>query len=108
MTCTFLRWRWEKQLTFQHAVYKGVGSRAGKVSTYSGLDYPQTVTNAIPVVFTYILCIADIVAEDSRREKEEGIIPDPDIDTYMKVILEKIYMSHLGSKKLTKEITRFL
>jgi len=27
------------------------------------------------------------VAEITRREKEEGIIPDADIDTYMKVIL---------------------
>ncbi|XP_027917974.1 pleiotropic drug resistance protein 3-like [Vigna unguiculata] len=29
---------------------------------------------------------ADIVAEITRREKEEGIIPDSDIDTYMKAI----------------------
>ncbi|KAK7388064.1 hypothetical protein VNO78_22868 [Psophocarpus tetragonolobus] len=29
---------------------------------------------------------ADLVAEITRREKEEGIIPDPDIDTYMKAI----------------------
>ncbi|KAL1334319.1 hypothetical protein HN51_063249 [Arachis hypogaea] len=29
---------------------------------------------------------ADMVAEITRREKEEGIIPDPDIDTYMKAI----------------------
>ncbi|KAG5010999.1 hypothetical protein JHK87_019514 [Glycine soja] len=29
---------------------------------------------------------ADLVAEISRREIEEGIIPDPDIDTYMKAI----------------------
>lgn len=29
---------------------------------------------------------ADVVAEITRREKEEGIIPDPDIDTYMKAI----------------------
>ncbi|XP_027333871.1 pleiotropic drug resistance protein 3-like isoform X5 [Abrus precatorius] len=29
---------------------------------------------------------ADIVAEITRREKEEGIIPDPDIDTYMKIL----------------------
>jgi len=27
------------------------------------------------------------VAEITRREKEEGIIPDSDIDTYMKVVL---------------------
>ncbi|PWA80245.1 pleiotropic drug resistance protein 3 [Artemisia annua] len=29
---------------------------------------------------------ADIMAEVNRREKEEGIIPDPDIDTFMKAI----------------------
>ncbi|KAK7291743.1 hypothetical protein RIF29_07126 [Crotalaria pallida] len=29
---------------------------------------------------------ADIVAEITRKEKEAGIIPDPDIDTYMKAI----------------------
>ncbi|XP_050239632.1 pleiotropic drug resistance protein 3-like isoform X3 [Quercus robur] len=29
---------------------------------------------------------ADIMMEVSRREKEEGIVPDPDIDTYMKAI----------------------
>lgn len=28
---------------------------------------------------------ADIMLEVSRREKEAGIVPDPDIDTYMKV-----------------------
>lgn len=27
----------------------------------------------------------DIIAEVTRREKEAGIMPDPDIDTYMKV-----------------------
>ncbi|KAK7264776.1 hypothetical protein RJT34_32386 [Clitoria ternatea] len=29
---------------------------------------------------------ANLVAEITRREKEEGIIPDPDIDTYMKIL----------------------
>ncbi|KAF1875997.1 hypothetical protein Lal_00006628 [Lupinus albus] len=29
---------------------------------------------------------ADIMAEITRKEKEKGIIPDPDIDTYMKAI----------------------
>ncbi|XP_061351443.1 pleiotropic drug resistance protein 3-like isoform X4 [Gastrolobium bilobum] len=29
---------------------------------------------------------ADIMAEITRREIEEGIIPDPDIDTYMKIL----------------------
>lgn len=28
----------------------------------------------------------DIMLEVSKREKEAGIIPDPDIDTYMKVL----------------------
>ncbi|XP_061989317.1 ABC transporter G family member 33-like [Rosa rugosa] len=29
---------------------------------------------------------ANIMLEVSRREKEAGIVPDPDIDTYMKAI----------------------
>ena len=28
----------------------------------------------------------DILKEVSRREKQSGIVPEPDIDTYMKVI----------------------
>jgi hypothetical protein len=27
------------------------------------------------------------MVEVSRREKEAGIVPDPDVDTYMKVII---------------------
>ncbi|CAK8560208.1 unnamed protein product [Lathyrus sativus] len=29
---------------------------------------------------------ADIMTEITRKEKEQGIFPDPDIDTYMKAI----------------------
>lgn len=29
----------------------------------------------------------DIMIEVSRKEKEAGIVPDPDVDTYMKVLL---------------------
>lgn len=57
----------------------------------------KILTNTIPAgihIYPFILCIADIVAEITRKEKEAGIIPDPDIDTYMKVIIVKItYMS---------------
>lgn len=38
--------------------------------------------------------------EVSRREKEEGIVPDPDIDTYMKVFLQNFL------KIITKSILR--
>ncbi|GMY22095.1 pleiotropic drug resistance protein 3 [Fagus crenata] len=31
----------------------------------------------------------DVMVEVSKREKEAGIVPDPDIDTYMKVISRK-------------------
>lgn len=33
-----------------------------------------------------LLDCEEIMMEVSRREKEAGIFPDPDIDTYMKVI----------------------
>lgn len=36
----------------------------------------------------------------SRREKEAGVVPDPDIDTYMKVVLTSIvFISSLLSYK---------
>jgi len=35
-------------------------------------------------VYTFWL-YADLLAELSRREKEANIMPDPDIDVYMKV-----------------------
>lgn len=34
------------------------------------------------------------MVELSRREKEAGILPDPNIDTYMKVILASTYIFH--------------
>lgn len=38
-----------------------------------------------------LLCIKEIMEEVSRREKQAGVTPEPDIDTYMKVnyILQK-------------------
>lgn len=32
--------------------------------------------------------------EVSRREKEAGIVPDPDIDTYMKVTIKFNYIAY--------------
>ncbi|XP_042478937.1 pleiotropic drug resistance protein 3-like isoform X4 [Macadamia integrifolia] len=43
-------------------------------------------------IFDYSACFqgvgsrADIMMEVSKREKQEGILPDPDVDTYMKAI----------------------
>lgn len=37
----------------------------------------------------------DIMLEVSKREKEAGIIPHPDIDTYMKVLEAFLFMSSL-------------
>ena len=39
------------------------------------------------VIKKFGLCLEDIMTEVSRREKEAGIVPDPDLDTYMKVSL---------------------
>lgn len=69
---------------------QGVGSRAGDPSyLLNPRLFHKVVINTLPldIHIYYILCIADVVAEITRREKEEGIIPDADIDTYMKVIL---------------------
>lgn len=37
-------------------------------------------------VIIWFYAYKDIMLEVSKREKEAGIIPDPDVDTYMKVI----------------------
>jgi hypothetical protein len=37
------------------------------------------------IIIKCLWCCVDILAEVSRREKEENIIPNPDIDVYMKV-----------------------
>lgn len=37
----------------------------------------------------------EIMAEVSRRERQAGIIPDPDIDTYMKVVMRRFRFSFL-------------
>ena len=43
--------------------------------------------------------------EISRKEKEAGIIPDPDIDTYMKV---PFYCFGLFPKKLKHDHTKLM
>ena len=34
---------------------------------------------------SFYLCMKDIIMEVTQREKQEEIIPDPDVDAYMKV-----------------------
>ena len=34
---------------------------------------------------SFYLCVKDIIKEVTQREKQEEIIPDPDVDAYMKV-----------------------
>ncbi|KAM4107961.1 hypothetical protein ACB094_03G007800 [Castanea mollissima] len=45
---------------------------------------------------------ADIMVEVSKREKEAGIIPDPDIDTYMKAISAKGLKGNLQTDYILK------
>ena len=35
----------------------------------------------------------DIMMEVSRKEKEAGIVPDLDVDTYMKVLIHTLFKS---------------
>lgn len=37
-------------------------------------------------MMTCLLCMKELLMEVSRREKEAGIVPDPDLDAYMKVM----------------------
>ncbi|KAJ4823603.1 hypothetical protein Tsubulata_026482 [Turnera subulata] len=45
---------------------------------------------------------ADLMTEVSRREKEEGIVPDPDVDTYMKSISAKGQKTNLQTDYILK------
>jgi len=37
----------------------------------------------------------ELLMEVSRREKEAGIVPDPDLDAYMKVLFSPFFSVHL-------------
>lgn len=53
----------------------------------------QNIKSLININSTYVLLckhditFVDILMEVGRKEKELGIVPDPDIDTYMKVTI---------------------
>ena len=63
------------------------------------IDVPIMIIIA-PVVFVLMKRLWRI--EVSKREKEAGIIPDPDIDTYMKVML------HLWSSSMFMNLSVLL
>ena len=68
---------------------QGVGTRAGKVPCFLHVIIPWVVVYSYKckLKLTSISPYADIMREVNRREKEAGIVPDPDVDTYMKVII---------------------
>ncbi|XP_062025266.1 ABC transporter G family member 37-like isoform X3 [Rosa rugosa] len=62
---------------------QGIGSRAGALFSshlMAIVIFYKTRFNLEAVTTTYIM------KEVTRREKQEGIVPDSDIDTYMKAI----------------------
>lgn len=68
---------------------QGVQSRAGAFLVPFCVYCHQV--NRVLLVTYEVQCrfdYADIMMEVSRREKEAGIVPDPDIDTYMKVVVK--------------------
>lgn len=67
------------------ACCQGVGSRADKIPCFLHVVINRVIVHSNPYVFP-IFHYTDIIMEVSRREKEAGIVPDPDIDTYMKVL----------------------
>ena len=68
------------------ACCQGVGSRAGKIPCFLHVVINRVIVHSYPYVFP-IFHYTDLMMEVSRREKEAGIVPDPDIDTYMKVLI---------------------
>lgn len=66
---------------------QGVGSRAGRFLVHQSLFYlSHPYEDGCALQFFIWLAMPDIMIEVSRREKELGVMPDPDIDTYMKVV----------------------
>ncbi|KAL6136417.1 hypothetical protein ACLB2K_061712 [Fragaria x ananassa] len=64
---------------------QGIGSRAG-------LFYSHLIATVIIHKTRFNLeafATTDIMKEVTRREKQEGIVPDSDVDTYMKVVSKK-------------------
>jgi hypothetical protein len=68
---------------------QGVGARAGKVPCFLHVIITWVVVCSYKceLKLTSISPYADIMRKVSSREKEAGIVPDPDVDTYMKVII---------------------
>ena len=71
---------------------QGVGDRVGK---FSNLLIYKPILHICQIIkyqlaLTYIICHIDILAEVTTKEKDAGIIPDPDIDAYMKVLLIRL------------------
>ena len=69
------------------ACCQGVGSRPGKhfCLACNSIGSSNIVTYiALVTLFCYFVQI-EIMMEVSRREKQAGIVPDPDVDAYMKV-----------------------
>lgn len=62
---------------------QGIGGREGRFAPHLVMVNISQRLKLIQQLFT----AEDIMKEISRREKEAGIVPEPDIDTYMKVKL---------------------
>ena len=62
---------------------QGIGSRAGRPFF---VHVPKIINFCMQIIIPLkFLVIEDMMKEVSRREKQAGIVPEPDIDTYMKV-----------------------
>lgn len=70
-----------RETTDISACCQGVGSRADKIPCFLHGVINRVIVHSNPYVFP-IFHYTDIIMEVSRREKEAGIVPDPDIDTY--------------------------
>ena len=64
---------------------QGVGSRAGKFFFKLQHNYELGLENWL-CIDDMVSALKEIMMEVSKREKEAGIVPDPEIDTYMKVL----------------------
>ncbi|GMY22092.1 pleiotropic drug resistance protein 3-like [Fagus crenata] len=60
-----------------------------KTSAYISQNDQHIPEMTVREILDFSACCQDVMVEVSKREKEAGIVPDPDIDTYMKAISVK-------------------
>uniref|UniRef100_A0A166B526 ABC transporter domain-containing protein n=1 Tax=Daucus carota subsp. sativus TaxID=79200 RepID=A0A166B526_DAUCS len=106
-------WNSLQSLIFNIAELGGLKSRKAKICILhevSGIIKPGSKLVTAFQYITYqllrLLFVPELMTEVSRREKEAGVIPDPDIDTFMKAISIEGKSASLQTDYILKVISK--